>query len=108
MKDDFAKRVLDNSRVNFAISERGPVEIDHVGIRAESADEPQTLSCRPSSPLAKRRPTARMRRRRAPGRPAAGRKPPARRKKLLSLMDTGKAVAALAHPGRLEVFRLLV
>jgi catechol 2,3-dioxygenase-like lactoylglutathione lyase family enzyme len=40
LKDDYAKWMLDDPRVNFAISTRGDaVGLNHLGIQAESADE---------------------------------------------------------------------
>lgn len=40
VKDDYAKWMLDDPRVNFAISQRGAaVGVDHVGIQVESAAE---------------------------------------------------------------------
>jgi catechol 2,3-dioxygenase-like lactoylglutathione lyase family enzyme len=40
VKDDYAKWMLDDPRVNFAISARGRAAgIDHIGIQAESAGE---------------------------------------------------------------------
>jgi len=40
VKDDYAKWMLDDPRVNFAISARGrDAGVDHIGIQAESADE---------------------------------------------------------------------
>ena len=39
-KDDYAKWMLDDPRINFAISMRGNAEgLNHLGIQAESADE---------------------------------------------------------------------
>ncbi len=39
-KDDYAKWMLDDPRVNFAISARGNVAgVNHLGIQAENADE---------------------------------------------------------------------
>ncbi|MCF5930335.1 glyoxalase/bleomycin resistance/dioxygenase family protein, partial [Xanthomonas perforans] len=39
-KNDYAKWMLDDPRVNFAISERGQAKgLDHLGIQAENADE---------------------------------------------------------------------
>lgn len=39
-KDDYAKWMLDDPRVNFAISHRGRVPgLNHLGLQAESADE---------------------------------------------------------------------
>lgn len=47
VKDDYAKWMLDDPRVNFAISSRGGVPgLDHLGIQAESQDELQEVySC---------------------------------------------------------------
>ncbi|MCJ8167897.1 ArsI/CadI family heavy metal resistance metalloenzyme [Atopomonas sediminilitoris] len=40
VKDDYAKWMLDDPRVNFAISTRsGKTGLDHLGIQAENADE---------------------------------------------------------------------
>ena len=40
LKDDYAKWMLDDPRVNFAISTRGgELGLDHLGIQVESADE---------------------------------------------------------------------
>ena len=40
VKDDYAKWMLDDPRVNFAISMRGrKVGLDHLGIQVETADE---------------------------------------------------------------------
>jgi hypothetical protein len=40
VKDDYAKWMLDDPRVNFAISMRGnAVGLDHLGIQVESGDE---------------------------------------------------------------------
>ena len=40
VKPDYAKWMLDDPRVNFAISQRGaPAGVDHVGIQVESAAE---------------------------------------------------------------------
>jgi hypothetical protein len=38
-KDDYAKWMIDDPRVNFAISQRGHTGVDHLGLQAESADE---------------------------------------------------------------------
>jgi catechol 2,3-dioxygenase-like lactoylglutathione lyase family enzyme len=39
-KDDYAKWMLDDPRVNFAISQRGQAAgLNHLGLQAESADE---------------------------------------------------------------------
>ena len=46
-KDDYAKWMLDDPRVNFAISHRGRAAgLDHLGIQAESADELSELGAR--------------------------------------------------------------
>jgi hypothetical protein len=40
LKDDYAKWMLDDPRINFAISERGDrVGINHLGIQVDSAEE---------------------------------------------------------------------
>jgi catechol 2,3-dioxygenase-like lactoylglutathione lyase family enzyme len=40
VKTDYAKWMLDNPRVNFAISQRGLTEgLNHLGVQVESADE---------------------------------------------------------------------
>lgn len=39
LKDDYAKWMLDDPRVNFAISTHGNEGIAHLGIQVESADE---------------------------------------------------------------------
>lgn len=47
VKDDYAKWMLDDPRVNFAISSRARASgVDHVGIQVESADELATLASR--------------------------------------------------------------
>jgi hypothetical protein len=47
VKDDYAKWMLDDPRVNFAISTRGrAVGLDHLGIQVESADELQDVYAR--------------------------------------------------------------
>lgn len=39
-KPDYAKWMLDDPRINFAISQRGaPVGVDHLGIQVDSAEE---------------------------------------------------------------------
>lgn len=44
---DYAKWMLDDPRVNFAISQRGhSVGIDHLGLQAESADELDEIGAR--------------------------------------------------------------
>lgn len=46
-KDDYAKWMLDDPKVNFAISARGvDVGLDHVGIQVESEDELRELAGR--------------------------------------------------------------
>jgi len=46
-KDDYAKWMLDDPRVNFAISTRGrEAGLDHLGIQVESADELQEVYAR--------------------------------------------------------------
>lgn len=46
-KDDYAKWMLDDPRVNFAISQTGRAPgVDHLGIQAESGDELATLGQR--------------------------------------------------------------
>src|SRR5882757_11392003 len=47
LKDDYAKWMLDDPRVNFAISARGSEPgLDHLGIQVESADELQEVYSR--------------------------------------------------------------
>ncbi len=47
VKDDYAKWMLDDPRVNFAISQRDRAAgLDHVGIQVDSADELADLSGR--------------------------------------------------------------
>jgi predicted enzyme related to lactoylglutathione lyase len=47
VKDDYAKWMLDDPRVNFAISTRGREPgLDHLGIQVESADELQDVYAR--------------------------------------------------------------
>ncbi len=47
VKDDYAKWMLDDPRVNFAISQRArPVGLDHVGIQVDSSDELHALAAR--------------------------------------------------------------
>jgi predicted enzyme related to lactoylglutathione lyase len=47
VKDDYAKWMLDDPRVNFAISTRGREPgLDHLGIQVESADELQEVYAR--------------------------------------------------------------
>ena len=44
VKDDYAKWMLDDPRINFAISSRGlPKGVDHLGIQTDSAEELTTL-----------------------------------------------------------------
>ena len=46
-KADYAKWMLEDPRVNFAISQRGAARgIDHIGVQAETADELSELSGR--------------------------------------------------------------
>jgi hypothetical protein len=43
-KDDYAKWMLEDPRLNFAISERGaPIGINHLGFQVDSDDELETL-----------------------------------------------------------------
>ena len=47
VKDDYATWMLDDPRVNFAISQRhGAAGVDHVGIQADTAEELQALAGR--------------------------------------------------------------
>jgi catechol 2,3-dioxygenase-like lactoylglutathione lyase family enzyme len=47
LQPDYAKWMLDDPRVNFAISERAqPAGIDHVGIQVETGDELSALAQR--------------------------------------------------------------
>jgi catechol 2,3-dioxygenase-like lactoylglutathione lyase family enzyme len=47
VKDDYAKWMLEDPRVNFAISARGRAAgVDHIGIQAESAEELAAISGR--------------------------------------------------------------
>jgi len=40
LKDDYAKWMLEDPRLNFAISQRGyPIGVNHVGFQVDSADE---------------------------------------------------------------------
>ena len=40
LKDDYAKWMLEDPRINFAISQRGyPVGVNHVGFQVDSAEE---------------------------------------------------------------------
>ena len=46
-KDDYAKWMLDDPRVNFAISTRGgKTGLDHLGIQAENGDELEDIGSR--------------------------------------------------------------
>lgn len=46
-RDDYAKWMLDDPRVNFAISKRSAKKgIDHVGIQAESSEELEEVAAR--------------------------------------------------------------
>ena len=46
-KDDYAKWMLDDPRINFAISTRGKKGgVDHLGIQAESGDELEEIGSR--------------------------------------------------------------
>ena len=46
-KDDYAKWMLDDPRVNFAISNRSPrAGIDHLGLQADSGDELEEIGTR--------------------------------------------------------------
>lgn len=44
--DDYAKWMLDDPRVNFAISTRGAPGLDHLGIQAENAEELNEMATR--------------------------------------------------------------
>ena len=47
VKDDYAKWILEEPRVNFAISQRGVRSgVDHIGIQVENPDELEELSLR--------------------------------------------------------------
>ena len=47
VKDDYAKWMLDDPRVNFAISTRGrEIGLDHLGIQVEDKDELNEISAR--------------------------------------------------------------
>jgi len=47
VKDDYAKWMLEDPRVNFAISARRPrMGVDHVGVQVESAEELGELAAR--------------------------------------------------------------
>ena len=44
VKDDYAKWMLDDPRINFAISHRGaPAGLEHVGIQTDTAEELQEV-----------------------------------------------------------------
>ena len=46
-KTDYAKWMLDDPRVNFAISKRGaPIGLNHLGIQVESAEELEEMNLR--------------------------------------------------------------
>ena len=46
-KDDYAKWMLDDPRVNFAISDRGSKKgLDHLGIQAENGEELEEIGSR--------------------------------------------------------------
>jgi hypothetical protein len=46
VKDDYAKWMLEDPKLNLAISSRGPVGIDHAGIQVDDPAELATLSSR--------------------------------------------------------------
>jgi len=47
VKDDYAKWMLEDPRVNFAISQRGAAQgVDHIGVQVESAAELSELAGR--------------------------------------------------------------
>ncbi|ACG77855.1 lactoylglutathione lyase [Phenylobacterium zucineum HLK1] len=47
VKDDYAKWMLDDPRVNFAISQRhGNLGVDHIGIQTDTSEELQALASR--------------------------------------------------------------
>ena len=47
LKDDYAKWMLDDPRVNFAISKRGAkAGVDHLGIQAENGEELEDIGSR--------------------------------------------------------------
>ena len=47
LKNDYAKWMLDDPRINFAISERaGPQGVNHLGFQAESAEELEEIHTR--------------------------------------------------------------
>lgn len=47
LKQDYAKWMLDDPRVNLAISQRGrPAGLDHVGLQAETAEELSEIAAR--------------------------------------------------------------
>ena len=46
-KDDYAKWMLDDPRINFAISDRSPRKgVDHLGLQAENGDELEEIGSR--------------------------------------------------------------
>lgn len=46
-KDDYAKWMLEDPRVNFAISDRSPRKgVDHLGLQAENGDELEEIGSR--------------------------------------------------------------
>lgn len=45
-KDDYAKWMLDDPKVNFAISNHGAAGVDHVGIQAETPEELSAIEAR--------------------------------------------------------------
>src|SRR2546423_15468379 len=48
-KDDYAKWMLDDPRINFAISDRSPKKgVDHLGLQAESGDELEEIGSPPA------------------------------------------------------------
>lgn len=46
VKDDYAKWMLDEPKLNFAISTRVGVGVDHLGIQVEESTELQTIATR--------------------------------------------------------------
>ena len=46
VKDDYAKWMLDDPKVNFAISQRGVGGVDHLGIQVDSREELDELAGR--------------------------------------------------------------
>ncbi len=44
LKDDYAKWMLEDPRVNFAISTRGDEGVDHLGFRVEDGSELKTMT----------------------------------------------------------------